>query len=44
MSNTKQEFLDFNGLQIFWNNLKSILTNHQNKINDLRDKSIILTI
>lgn len=44
MSNTKQEFLDFSGLQLFWNNLKNILTNHQNKINDLRDKAITLII
>lgn len=44
MSKNKYEFLDFNGLECFWNNLKSILLNHQNKINDLRDKSITLTI
>lgn len=44
MSNNKYEFLDFYGLQFFWNKLKDILINHQNKINDLSDKSITLTI
>lgn len=44
MSNNKYKFLDFDGLQVFWDNLKNILTNHQNKINDLRDNTIELTI
>lgn len=44
MFNDEYEFLDFKGLQFFWNKLKDILINHQNKINDLRDKSITLTI
>lgn len=44
MSDNKYEFLDFDGLQVFWDKLKNILTNHQNKINDLRDNTIELTI
>lgn len=44
MSDNKHEFLDFSGLQLFWDNLKKILTHHQNKINDLRDNTIELTI